>query len=149
MVRNLQIASLTCLSLPGPCSLLFPSLPAPVLHFHFSHTHHLTPLLEMGLGPHTQGAAIWTSTFPVSPDRVLSPSRSPPPASLPRSCFTVKFHLRGKRWHLADGCGQYLQQPGRPPLSRESQGAPYAGAANIASRRKALFFCWACFEKGT
>ena len=129
-------------------------LPPPLLFRPLSFT-----FLPPSPTPHTQGShassrewvwttcmMIWMGMSPQSQNCIFSPSLSPPPTLLP--CFTVSIQLRVKRAGTPEmAAGSTFAQPGRPLLSRRNPAVLYGGAASIASRRGALFFCWVFSER--
>lgn len=138
------------------CESGFPGtlLPSPLLFRPLSFSFLPRPRPPTHIGSHassrewvwTTCMMIWMGMSPQSQNLIFSPSLSPPPPLLP--CFTVRIQLRVKRAGTQEvAAGSTFAQPGCPLLSRKNLAVPYVGAANVASRRGALFFCWVCFER--
>lgn len=87
---------------------------------------------------------IWMGVSPQSQNHIFTPNLLPAPPHCPVS--QLEFSSEETSWHPGDGCRQHLAQPGRPLLNRKNLAVPYVGAANVASKRGALFYCWVCFE---
>lgn len=140
MVKELQIASLVCLSFPVPCSS-FPFLftPLPFTSF-FSRTYHLSLLwrrdldyvMSGNLAGHISSITNWAHS--------LWKPRSSPLHRFPRPCFTARIQRRVKSWHSADGCRPCLHRTWMPTPQQKEPRAPYVGTAQVASKRKLCSF---------